>query len=389
MFDRHVESSFAFLLRTTRSMALLFLPDIGLQGFAATAAAVLLIGGLFWLFARRAVRGHLAVVPFAFLLTMAVANAIAGLLKAYPFGGYTRHEVFLFPFALLSLFVGFELARRALLRSASSKLALTSAAGLLVAANSWQVVSTFQNLTTELDQPQLELFHSYFGTPPAVLVDQFNFIIFFAHVHDWRWRLRWQEPSAAMWQVWDVSRAGKKFVVCRERVWNSDFTKEDVYGDLADCMARAAVDQVAVFRPQQGGANPTWKSADAPSRAREWAPKFGLEPVGVYVDGDDVYASFRRPAESEGSKRISIVDATYGETCHVPAGNATAAVRDSCEGRTRCVARARAGAAGDPAPGCPKEFVVTFRCGEEQEPRRAGLPRGAALGEILRLSCAH
>jgi hypothetical protein len=39
---------------------------------------VLLIGGLFWLTARRTVRGHLAVVPFAFLLTMAAANAIAG-----------------------------------------------------------------------------------------------------------------------------------------------------------------------------------------------------------------------------------------------------------------------------------------------------------------------
>jgi uncharacterized membrane protein len=35
MFDRHVESRFAFLLRTTRSMALLYLPDIGLQGLAA------------------------------------------------------------------------------------------------------------------------------------------------------------------------------------------------------------------------------------------------------------------------------------------------------------------------------------------------------------------
>jgi hypothetical protein len=94
--------------------------------------------------------------------------------------------VFLFPFALLSLFVGFELARRALPRSASSKLAWTSAVGLLVAANSWHAVSAFQNLSTELDQPQLDRFRGYFGAPPAVLVDQFNFIILFAHAHDWR-----------------------------------------------------------------------------------------------------------------------------------------------------------------------------------------------------------
>jgi hypothetical protein len=388
MFDRHVESRFAFLLRTTRSMALLFLPDIGLQGFAATAAAVLLIGGLFSLFARRAVRGHLAVIPFAFLLTMAVANAVAGLRGAYPFGGYTRHEVFLFPFALLSLFVGFELARRALPRRASNNLAWTGAAGLLVAASTWHVVSTYKILSTEIDHALLDRFHDQVGRPPAVLVDQFNLIMFFSHFHDWRWRLRWQETSAAMWQVWEVSRGDEQFAVCRERVWQSDFTTVDVYGDLDDCLQRAAVDRVAVFRLQHGGGSPPWKTADVLSSAREWGPKVRLDPIRVYIDGYEVYASFQRLPGSEGSERIFIVEATYGEICRGLAGNATGRVRDTCDGHAHCVARASAGAPGDPAPGCIKDFVVAFRCGKEQQLRRARLPSGAPLGGGVLLSCA-
>jgi hypothetical protein len=387
LYDGHTESRFAFLLRTTRSLALLFLPEVGLQGTAATALAVLVIAALFWLMARRTARGSPMVAPFAFLLTMAAANAISALRGGYPFGGYTRHEVFLFPFALLSLFAAIELARRAVPPIASNRLVWASAAGLLVAVSSRGAASKFPARSAELAQAQFDRFHGHFGTPPGLLADQYNFITVFGHYHDWRWRLRWQAPLAVgTWQVWEVARGNEEVFICREHAWQSDFGKLDLYEDVSDCLRRAGVDRVAVFRPQQGGNSPPWNVADTAVRARELAAVIGLSPIEVVVDGADIYASFQRSAEAAGSSKISIASASYGENCRAPAGNATAEVRESCEGLTFCAARP--GAVGDPAYGCAKEFRVTFRCGDEPQARTAFLAAGAEVDSSVLLSCA-
>jgi 4-amino-4-deoxy-L-arabinose transferase-like glycosyltransferase len=294
IFDRHAESRLAFVLRNTRNLVLLFLPDLKLSEVPAAILAAVLIGGLCFVMARRAARARLAVAPFALLLPMVAANLLAGLRGRYPFGGYVRHEVFLFPFLLLALFVGLDVARRMLPARLKSRSAFTGLAGLLVALNGWHAVATFPSSSEGLGQANLNRFEAHFGTPPAILVDQYNFIILFGHFHEWRWRLRWEDPPAALWQIWDVSRGGERFAVCRQRMWQSDFTKEDVYLDIRSCLSRTGADRVAVFRPQQFGVNPDWPIADAPALAREHAPAAGLEPLAVFVEGTDIYTAFRR-----------------------------------------------------------------------------------------------
>jgi hypothetical protein len=388
IFDRHVESRLAFVLRNTRNLALLFLPDLGLGEVAATIFVAVLIGGLCFLMARRNARGRLAAVSFAVLLPMVLANLLAGLWGSYPFGGFLRQEIFLFPFLLLALFVGLDDARRAVPAGwRLNAVVWAGAAGLLVALNGWHVVALFRAPGANLDRGKLDRFQGHFRAPPAILVDQFNFIILFGLFHDWRWHLHWQAPfAAAMWQVWEVARGGERFALCREQAWQSDFSKLDVYGDAADCLGRAGVDSVAVFRPQQGGSSPAWKVADTASRARELAPAVGLTPLAVFVDGEEIYASFQREAEAPGSAKISIASASYGENCRARTGNATAAIRESCDGLTHCLARP--GVVGDPAPGCAKEFRVTFACGDEQAARNASLPAAAEFDSSVLLSCA-
>jgi hypothetical protein len=305
MFDRHVESGLAFVLRNTRNLTLLFLPDLRLSDIPATILVAALIVGLCFLMARRAARARLAVVPFAVLLPMVLANLMAGLRGRYPFGGFMRHEIFLFPFVLLALFVGLDEARRAVPpRWRLNGAVWAGAAALLVALNGWHVVAPFPAPGANLDRARLDRFQGHFGTPPAILVDQFNLIILFGLFHDWRWRLRWEAPyAAAMWQVWEVARGGERFALCREHAWQSDLGKLDAYGAASDCLARAGVDRVAVFHLQQGEGSPAWKAADIASRARELAPVVGLSPLAVFVDGAEIYASFQRAAEAAGSAK--------------------------------------------------------------------------------------
>lgn len=297
MLDRRLESLPAFILRTTRSLVLLFIPGAGMQGLAGTLLAIVLMGGLCWLMMRRSVRGRGSVVPFVLLAVMALLNLAAGLAGRYPYGGYMRHELFLFPVAILCLFTAIEVARRTVPVRWSSSGLWTGVAALGVAANVWLALTTLTLTSMPLRQEPMKRFEGYFGKPPAVLMtDQFNFIFVFGEFHEWTWHLRWEQPGRPMWQVWDVSRGGQRFEVCREREWQSDFTQPGFYASVASCLQQAAADRVAVFRPQQGGNPAPRQISAAPERVRKLAEAAGMEAVAVHVDGEDVYAQFSKRA---------------------------------------------------------------------------------------------
>jgi hypothetical protein len=79
------------------------------------------------------------------------------------------------------------------------------------------------------------------------------------------------------------------------------------------------------------------------------------------------------------ARRIEIAEATYGMSCQqsgaapgdaVKAGNATAAISESCkedydEATGRCSFMIDVKRIGDPAPGCAKDFSVGWRCGKD------------------------
>jgi hypothetical protein len=96
-------------------------------------------------------------------------------------------------------------------------------------------------------------------------------------------------------------------------------------------------------------------------------------------------------------RQIEVIDATYGRNCQsddvnaaVPgrfrAGNATAAVQIACMTSARCEFAIDVARLGDPAPGCAKDFNVTYRCRSERATRTASSPP-EAHGHSVNLEC--
>ena len=102
--------------------------------------------------------------------------------------------------------------------------------------------------------------------------------------------------------------------------------------------------------------------------------------------------------EDPNANRIHVTEATYGNSCKdvappdghpnlVKPGNATAAVSEDCENKkASCTFTVDAARLGDPAPGCGKDFTVTWRCGADQAALKAYLSAEANNRSAL-LSC--
>jgi len=97
--------------------------------------------------------------------------------------------------------------------------------------------------------------------------------------------------------------------------------------------------------------------------------------------GDKLWSMISRPGISE------IVSATYGGTCKSSlAGNRTAYIQQQCPiGEKTCNFNYRGNdAGGDPAPGCPKNLVINYKCSGSDAIKTFTLPGEA--GNVS-LSC--
>lgn len=95
---------------------------------------------------------------------------------------------------------------------------------------------------------------------------------------------------------------------------------------------------------------------------------------------------------------IHVAEATYGASCKsftpetprtnlVKDGNATAALAAACDAaKVTCAFPVDVIKLGDPAPGCGKDFVANWRCGNDQKVHRFYLSPEAS-GRTALLSC--
>jgi hypothetical protein len=95
---------------------------------------------------------------------------------------------------------------------------------------------------------------------------------------------------------------------------------------------------------------------------------------------------------------IHVVTATYGQTCRdfvppfgrpnlVKTGNFAAALTSACDkAKTTCLFAVDAVKLGDPAPGCSKDFVASWRCGSDPKVHDFYLAAEAS-GRSALLSC--
>ena len=103
------------------------------------------------------------------------------------------------------------------------------------------------------------------------------------------------------------------------------------------------------------------------------------------------------PADPNASV-IHVVEATYGQSCKdftpppghanlVKVGNATAALAQACDtAKASCIFDVDAAKLIDPATGCGKDFIASWRCGSDPQVHQVFLPAEAS-GRSALLSC--
>jgi hypothetical protein len=83
---------------------------------------------------------------------------------------------------------------------------------------------------------------------------------------------------------------------------------------------------------------------------------------------------------------VNVVSARYGANCWASA-DVTEAVQSACTGKSQCAYTIDYTVIGDPAPGCHKDFRVTYTCGAQPEPRVAFFPGEAGFRSVVGIGC--
>lgn len=92
------------------------------------------------------------------------------------------------------------------------------------------------------------------------------------------------------------------------------------------------------------------------------------------------------PEQVAAGLPVEIVAASYGTNCAQPNGNVTAKVANMCSGRPSCSFVAGNDTFGDPALGCPKNFIALWRCGNATM-RTAPTPPRTGEGYPVTIAC--
>lgn len=85
---------------------------------------------------------------------------------------------------------------------------------------------------------------------------------------------------------------------------------------------------------------------------------------------------------------IKVVSGNYGRNCNGKAGNATALLSKSCDGRDSCDFAIDTTVLEDPAPACSKDFAAEWKCGNSNVVFSAALSGLTGKNDRLRLHCA-
>ena len=94
------------------------------------------------------------------------------------------------------------------------------------------------------------------------------------------------------------------------------------------------------------------------------------------------------PSSIEAALGLRVRSATYGGSCGVRPGNATADLAKFCDFKHDCEYTIDVARLSDPAPRCQKDFSVEYSCGSDPGVMRENVPGEAGLGSAIRLRCS-
>ncbi len=87
-------------------------------------------------------------------------------------------------------------------------------------------------------------------------------------------------------------------------------------------------------------------------------------------------------------KGIQVVHGTYGANCpDTDKGNATPFLATACNNKEDCIYIVDLHVLGDPAPGCEKNFLAEWHCGDGERPHTAELEAEAGTRKAISLHC--
>lgn len=84
---------------------------------------------------------------------------------------------------------------------------------------------------------------------------------------------------------------------------------------------------------------------------------------------------------------LAIESATYGANCGAPVGNMTSRLAEACNGSARCDYVIDYQVIGDPAPGCAKDYRVSYRCAPGAQRETRTIDGEAGFKSVLRIAC--
>ena len=97
--------------------------------------------------------------------------------------------------------------------------------------------------------------------------------------------------------------------------------------------------------------------------------------------------NFRADQTASSQGAIAVVAGTYGKNCGASYGNKTEHLAGACNNRTQCDYVIDYRVIGDPVPGCSKDYVAEWRCGNDAAVRRTSAPPEAGFNKQITLTC--
>ena len=127
------------------------------------------------------------------------------------------------------------------------------------------------------------------------------------------------------------------------------------------------------------------------------SPYVGLaDEVQIYnraLNASEVQALYTAGAngmcgwQSSPANGINVISGTYGGNCGVPTGNKTAYLATACNNLQSCAYSINYGIIGDPAPGCAKNYVAVWQCGNNPATYQTSAGAEAGYGSVIQLNC--
>jgi hypothetical protein len=248
------ESVPGFILKNLR-LDLNFLAPIEIP-IGATIAVVLLGGALAATYfggAKERTFASAAAAAPALITALVISQLIVlALTRHYPFGGEARHQSILFPFIMLSVFVGLD---RMLAFGPIEKYrtGLLTALGLALAVNfyrNWSQPIYFEEPYTR----EYEAFRASFPAARCVYTDQVSLLAYYGQTTAWKWTFaqHLREAGQGVDQYLITSPSGEHVQLLRNLDrWSFDLEKPEFYAPVRDLLRSDGRDSVTLYFVKQ------------------------------------------------------------------------------------------------------------------------------------------